>query len=354
MEMKLFYSPDLINGCIDSKEDIQMKVKPIRPEDLFNGYVGANVAYAYQEIGLFSFLKPGYKVKPEKLAIQTGSEFSRLIALLKAGHAFGYIKMHNDGCVSITEMGENLRNQIGYFTWSVGGYGNLFRNMGNLAKNDIEWSHLRDEGKVALGADINNRSFMQHLLFDVLDNLNFTTIADLGCGNGGRLVSLCNRYPSIKGVGIDISEDAITLANKNVSDHGLEDRIKMICTNVLDTINTDEYNDVLKEVEIVSSFMMLHDLYNIPEVWHVLFDRLREKFPNIKYLLVADTVKMPQVESLNELPIFSVGFELLHSYMDVNLPTKAEYNEAFTKAGLSIESCIEFGTPNTYLYLLRF
>ncbi|MBE1556835.1 methyltransferase domain-containing protein [Sporosarcina limicola] len=333
-----------------------MEKKQLYPEDLFNGYVGANVAYALQKIGLFDFLKSGCKVKVEELAIQTDCDYSRLVALLKVGHALGYIEKHKEGYVSITDMGETLIGQLGYFTWSVGGYGDLFRNLGNLATEGKEWSHLRDEGEVAIGADINNRSFMEHLLFDVLDDLNFTTIADLGCGNGGRLVSLCNRYPNIKGVGIDISKDAINLANKNVKKNSFEDRIEMICTNVLDVVKNNNHNETLKNVEIVSSFMMFHDLYNIPAVWDVIFERIRETFPNIKYLLVADTVRMPDnyIEVSNELPIFSLGFELLHSYMDVKLPTKEEYDKAFTNAGLSIESCIEFGTPQTYLYLLRF
>jgi hypothetical protein len=37
----------------------------------------------------------------------------------------------------------------------------------------------------------------------------------------------------------------------------------------------------------------------------------------------------------------------------VCLPTKTEYDAAFARAGLTIELCADFGTPYTYLYLLR-
>jgi len=330
-----------------------MSIKPIHPDELFNGYVGANVAYAFQQIGLFSVLTPNIKLKPHEIAVRTGSDLPRLQALLKAGQELGYISSHADGFVSVSEMGEILRTQLGYFTWSVGGYGDLFRNMSRLATTKETWKPLRNEGMVALGADMNHHSFMEHILFEVLDHLSFCKIADFGCGNGGRLISFCQRYPHIRGVGIDISADAIKLAKENVKRNGLEDRLEMICTNVLETIQTERYKEVLAGVDLVSSFMMLHDLYNIPSVWPKLFDHLREAFPGVKHFLFADTVKMPLSDELSELPIFSVGYELLHSYMDVRLPTKAEYDAAFARAGLTVEICADFGTPYTYLYLLR-
>lgn len=330
-----------------------MSTKPIHPDELFNGYVGANVAYAFQQIGLFSVLTPNIRLKPHEIAVRTGSDLPRLQALLKAGQELGYISSHADGCVSVSEMGEILRAQLGYFTWSVGGYGDLFRNMSRLTTMNETWKPLRNEGMVALGADMNHHSFMEHILFEVLDHLSFCKIADFGCGNGGRLISFCQRYPHISGVGIDISADAIKLAKENVKRNGLEDRLEMICTNVLETIQTERYKEVLAGVDLVSSFMMLHDLYNIPSVWPKLFDHLREAFPGVKHFLFADTVRMPPAEELSALPIFSVGYELLHSYMDVCLPTKAEYDAAFARAGLTIEMCADFGTPYTYLYLLR-
>jgi len=326
---------------------------PLHPDDLFNGYVGANVAYAFQQIGLFSLLTPARRLSPAEIATHLAGDLARVKALLKAGHALGYIEQHEDGTVSVTEMGEILRGQLGYFTWCIGGYGEFFRQLSSLTAGNKAWHHLRNEGMVALGADMNNRSFMQHILFEVLDELDFTTIADLGCGNGGRLVTLCQRYPHIKGIGIDISADAIRLADANVRRHSLEDRLQMVCTDVLAAIHTNAYQDLLAHVEIMSCFMMLHDLYTIPDTWEVLFDRLRASFPHIKYFLIADTVRMPPVEAGEKLPIFSVGYELLHTYMDVNLPVKREYDEAFCRAGLTIKKCCAFGTPNTYLYLLQ-
>jgi hypothetical protein len=330
-----------------------MSIKPVHPDELFNGYVGASVAYAFQQIGLFSVLAPMTRLQPHEIAARTGSNLPRLQALLKAGQELGYIVSHADGFVSFSEIGEVLRTQSGYFTWLVGGYGDFLRNLSRLTPGKESWKPLRNESMVALGADMNHHAFMEQILFEVLDHLSCHKIADFGCGNGGRLISFCSRYPHLRGVGIDISADAIKLAEENVRKNGLEDRLQMICTNVLETIQTDRHKDVLAGVDLVSSFMMLHDLYNVPTIWPKLFEYLRQAFPDVKYFLLADTVKAPSFEGPDKLPIFSVGYELLHSYMDVCLPTKDEYDAAFDRAGLTVEMCIDFGTPYTYLYLLR-
>jgi len=328
-------------------------LKPWHPDTIFNGFIGANVIYAFQRIQLFSVLQPGLALTPNEVSEKTKTDLERLCALLRAGIAFGFFRQNEDGTVYVTEAGEEVRRLIGYFTWSVGGYGQVLRELGNLSQGDKRWNHFRDEGMVALGSDQNNRSFMRHLLDEVLDGLTFNTIADLGCGNAGRLIDSCYRYPHVHGVGIDISEAAIDLAAANVQKHGMSDRIRLICANVLSVIRSEEHQSILADVDIVTSFMMLHDLYNLSHIWDKLFDQLLTVFPNASYYLFADTVRMPPLEELEELPIFNVGFELLHSFMGVRIPTKSTYDRAFAKAGLTVEKCIPFGTPNTYLYVLK-
>jgi SAM-dependent methyltransferase len=332
---------------------MKKQVEPMQPVEMFNGYVGAHMAYALHQIGLFNILKPQVSMTPRELAAETKCDLPRLEGLLRTGSLLGYFEFQVDGTVRVTTMGEELRRDLGYFVWGVGGYGKMFHELGQLATTSKAWSHLRDNGMVALGADMCNRNLMSELLYEVLDELDFTHIADLGCGNGGRLVQFCQRYPHIQGVGVDIAPAAIELAEQNVVNNGLEDRLKMICTNALDTFQSDKYQDVMANVEILSCFMMFHDLYNIESIRDTIFDRLRKAFPNIKYFLIADTVQMPQKETLDELPIFSAGFELVHDFMEVQIPSKQDYENLFAASGLTIEKCIDFGTPNTYLYLLR-
>ena len=323
------------------------------PTALFNGYVGANLAFAYERIGLFAALKPGATITFDALASRAGTIRGRLGALLKTGIVLGYLERDLDGCYAWTDAGAELARHAAYFTWGVGGYGKFFRELGALASNTEPWSHLRDGGMVALGSDQANVSFMQDKLHKVLDGIEFTRIADLGCGNAGRLVEFCTRYPGMSGVGIDINRDAIALAKVNVANSGLASSIELHCQNVLQSVEDVTVKESLRDVEVVTCFMMLHDLFNSVELKNTLFDRLRAAFPKVKYFVIADTVRMPSREELDELPIFNIGFELVHAFMDVTIQDKSTYEDAFADAGLVVESCVEFGTPNTYLYLLR-
>jgi ubiquinone/menaquinone biosynthesis C-methylase UbiE len=47
-------------------------------------------------------------------------------------------------------------------------------------------------------------------------------VADVGCGAGGRLIALAERYPNSQFHGYDISSVAIELANKNLAASGLK------------------------------------------------------------------------------------------------------------------------------------
>ena len=154
-------------------------------------------------------------------------------------------------------------------------------------------------------------------------------------------------------VGVDINADAIALARLNVEENGLCGSIELHCQNVLQSVVDEQLIKSFRDVDVVTCFMMLHDLFNIAGLKDILFDQLRAAFPNVKYFIIADTVRMPAPDTLSELPIFSVGFELLHAFMGIQIHEKSAYDEAFVKAGLKIETCIEFGAPSTYLYCLR-
>lgn len=320
---------------------------------LFNGYIGASLAYSYDQLGIFAILRRNKTSSLDEIAACTGGNKSRVRALLKAGRVLGYVSVDEHERFALTADGNEVARHAGYFTWGVGGYGKFFRELSSLVVGDSGWSHLRDGSMVALGSDQANAAFMQEKLYAALGRIKFKRIADLGCGNAGRLIEICRRNPEVTGVGIDINADAVSLARQNVAQHGMDQRVELHCQNVLRAVTDASHTDAFRDVEVVTCFMMLHDLFSIEGMKDVLFTRLRSAFPNVKYFVIADTVQMPARDELSELPIFNIGFELLHAFMEVQIFPKTVYDDAFVKAGLEIAECIEFGTPNTYLYVLR-
>ena len=56
-------------------------------------------------------------------------------------------------------------------------------------------------------------------------NLN---ILDIGCGSGCLLISLLRQFPKSRGIGIDISKEAINICKKNINKYKLNYRTKII------------------------------------------------------------------------------------------------------------------------------
>jgi hypothetical protein len=95
---------------------------------------------------------------------------------------------------------------------------------------------------------------------------------------------------------------------------------------------------------------MLHDLFARYERPSAALEALRKAFPTASQFLLADTMRSAADAGL---PIFSLGFELVHAFMGVPLHSKEEYEAFFAEAGFAIERCLPFGAPSSWLYLLR-
>ncbi|SFV61490.1 Protein-N(5)-glutamine methyltransferase PrmC, methylates polypeptide chain release factors RF1 and RF2 [hydrothermal vent metagenome] len=66
------------------------------------------------------------------------------------------------------------------------------------------------------------------------ENINY--IVEIGIGSGAISIVLARKFPNLKIVATDISDKAILIARKNIKSFGLEDRIKVIKSNLIDNI----------------------------------------------------------------------------------------------------------------------
>jgi phenylpyruvate C(3)-methyltransferase len=330
---------------------------PIGVDEAFNGYVAAQVVFALDRLGLLEELLEHGQADVRAAAVRLGADERMLGELLRAAQTYGYVVLRDDVAV-ITPAGRDMAFMRGYFTWAVGGYADLFSNIAGLISGGRRFNGdvFRDEAMVALGAGQNDRAFMAGTLDEVVGQLDFTTLADLGSGVSARLCRVAaargGAGGGVRGVGLDISDAATRLAQDGIRRAGLDGNIQAVRADVLGVIKGTEKHPVLAEVDAVMSFFLLHDLLAAPDTRSRVMPGLREAFPKARTFVLADTMLRPAAPADVTLPVFSAGYELAHALMGVPLHTRDVYEALFAQAGLRIREVRAFGTPHSWLYVL--
>lgn len=325
---------------------------PISVDEAFNGYLAAQIVFALDRLELLDELLEHGQADVRAAAARVGDQLM-LGELLRAAQSCGYVVLR-DGVAVITPAGRDMAFMRGYFTWAVGGYADLFGNIAGVISGDRRFGSniFRDEAMVALGSSQNDQAFMAKTVDEVVGQLDFTAIADLGSGSSARLCRVAAARGCVRGVGLDISGAATRLAQDTIHRAGLDGNVQALQADVLGVVKGTENYPVLAEVDAVMSFFLLHDLLAAPDTRSRVLPGLREAFPKAHTFVLADTMIRPVQPAGATLPVFSVGYELAHALMGVPLHTKDTYEALFTQAGLRARQVLPFGTPHSWLYVL--
>lgn len=317
--------------------------------NIFNNLILSYVIFTFNKLNLFPLLKKGATL--EEIGKNHDFESKRFGELLKIAITMGLLEKKNN-TFSLTKLGQDVEKNRGFFTWAIGGYSPLLEVMDTfLSAPTMAWQpYVRGE-YVAIGSDEANQGLMQDIFDQVIDGFDAKCIADLGCGNAGRLVNLLKRRSELTGVGIDINPQAIEVAQKNIQQNGLSGKLELVCENVFTSLT--EPRPELNKVELVMSFMMLHDLFNIQDLNGKLFTKMREAFPKATHFVFADTCLDEQHRDDKTMPVFTMGYELIHQMRGIQLFSLDYYKEQFKKEGLELVAQHDFGVPNTYLFILK-
>lgn len=303
--------------------------------NIFNDYILCNIVFGLHKYEIFSLLKNN-KIDNEEynknilLCINKSYYFQQSIR-------FGVFSKENE-CFILTPLGKSIFKNIGFFIWLVGGYGKLISNGFEGSKKSLH--EYRDGGYVAEGSDFANKIIGKDIMEEI-EKISYTNIADIGCGNGYRLINLCISNPNTHGLGIDIDANATDLAKQNVRKEHLDERIKIELGNVLTT------DRVFNDIDTVSCFMMLHDIFGRGK------DKLKvllSKFPNATKFIFADTTLSETKEFTG---IFTSGFEYVHFLQSQKLFYLKEYLDVFRENKLELKVQKLLPLPNTYLFYLE-
>jgi SAM-dependent methyltransferase len=230
-----------------------------------------------------------------------------------------------------------------FFHWLTVGCADLFASMARVTRNRNRLGPFYRRDAAAIGfacRDINLMSF-DPVFWRAMESLDFdvTVVADLGCGTGGRLVQLVERYPAARGVGIDIAPSVVRDAQEYVRTADLAGRIEFVEADVR-TLQPDAMFD---EVELLTCFMMGHDFWPRDECVAVL-RRLRLAFPRVRRFLLGDTARTQGIPERG-MPVFTLAFETAHDLMGVYLPTLQEWTDVFTESDWKCQNVHRVDVP---------
>ena len=338
------------NTAIRCDPPSRLTTKPLSATQVFNSYLAANSLFALHELGVLGRLLEHELLDLDEFACEAGVDYSRVRALVDLLERLSYLTT-SDSAVALTPAGRELVEAHGFFTWIVGGYSSILREMAALALGDkrLGTDIQREDRYVAeAGMEIDRVARVQDAITAELRTIRFESVVDLGCGNMDRMIAIAREFPHVHGCGIDMSSDACAMARSRLTETKLENRLEIVRADVLELLAAGQ--PWSKEADVVVSFFMLHDLFARREPV-CLLGEIRDAFPAAKWFLFGDTTQH-QLDGAADPPIFSLGFELLHAFMDVPVRPRATYDRAFLDAGFRILSRRTLGVPSTFLYLL--
>lgn len=143
----------------------------------------------------------------------------------------------------------------------------LFDNIERRAVERIPTAYLVNEawlGEYRFHVDervIVPRSFFAELLDDgfspwVEDPQTVTSALDLCTGSGCLAILMAQAFPNADVVAVDLSEDALAVARRNVDDYGLNDQIELVHSDLFDAIGDRRFDLIISNPPYVTADAM--------------------------------------------------------------------------------------------------
>lgn len=298
--------------------------------DIFNSVVASSAIGAAWELGALDELEKNGKIDPADFAARNDLDERSTIGMCVALASVRVLERSGNAYVPGPVFAEVVRHRS-LFHWISLGCGELFAKMPYTMRNGnrVGDYYRRDAPAISYACKEINTRYFDPAFWAAVDSLgyDFTAVADLGSGSGDRLVQLVTKFPGTRGLGVEIAPGALEMARSEIAEKGLADTISFLPGDVRDLEPRPEF----AEIDLLTCFMMGHDFWPRDNCVATL-RRLREVFPNARKFLLGDATRVTGAEA-DQLPMFTLGFEVGHDLMGVYLPTLDEWDGVFEEAG---------------------
>ncbi|MFS8197584.1 methyltransferase [Streptomyces sp. CWNU-52B] len=240
------------------------------------------------------------------------------------------------------------RYQAGYLSWALNANRPYIDHAALFLRDPkaAGATYARDGRRVAVSSRwIGSHGFYPGVLEEIASGAP-RHIVDLGAGAGGLLLKLLGRLPDSTGLALDLSGAACEEARRAARLAGLADRLDVVNRSI-ESLAADPAP--LSGADVVHAGFVLHDVVGSPEVLDGVLRACRASLREGGRMVVTDAV--PYVAEPRERG-FSALFSYLHaSSMDVNLPPKDVWHEAFRRAGFTDVSSTPLRMPGSRVFV---
>ncbi|ABA47851.1 methyltransferase domain-containing protein [Burkholderia pseudomallei] len=303
--------------------------------DYVKGFVGAKVIFQMLKLGVFDDLLAGKTLEEiasgrslDPYLLRTVFEYLSVEGLLvKEGRGGG-------ASFRLSDYGSRIKHYEGWFNILIGGYDNIFSNIGAMLEEGIG-GYKRDGKWVGVGScQISKydtipitKAFIESVKPDAKQ------IVDFGCGNALYLCTLAKELGDIKAVGIEPDTSAYEAGLKKVAEMGLQDQVRLVNVDALD-YEIDEQPDF-----ILFGFVLQEIIAQIGRPAFIEYLRkLGRKFAD-SYLMVMEVDYDIDNREVMHSPMgrgYYNPYFLLHPFTNQLLLPKREWDEIFAQAGYDV------------------
>jgi SAM-dependent methyltransferase len=295
---------------------------------VYNGAIASAAIAAAWEVGALKLLRDHGSIDLDEFSAARDFDSVATRAMFTALAAAEIVVIDGNKITAGENLAEAYRTK-GFFYWLVRGSSNVFIRMPELLHSSErgDGSYSRDAAAIAMACRDINHNFFDPVFQAAIAGIEYSSVADLGCGSGERLFQLLRYRDDAKGLGIDVAHAALTVAEAAAIDAGLSERVAFLNDDVSKLEPRLEFDCV----DLITCFLMGHDFWPLENCVESL-RRIRIAFPHAKRLLLGDTARTTQYRQ-QDFPIFTLGFEVGHDLMGTYIPTLCEWDVAIERSG---------------------
>ena len=310
-------------------------------QSIRNGYVRSHLIFAMHETGVFETLKNKGELSSDEIAAQNNLNPVLLKGVLNFLYHSDKILNKEKNKYSFTNFGlENIFTDA-LLTMSFGAVGaysciltELVPSLRNQKKYGVDY--IRSGDLIAKGSYYTGRKNYPWVINN-MKKLGIKKVADLGCGSADVLISLCEENQDLRGVGVDISQNALDEAKKRIIKKGLENRISLVKG---DLYKPETFSKELADVDGFNAIMVMHEfLRDGKEKVIQMFKAMKSEFKG-KYFFLGEFDCLTDDE-YQELPyperIHYLFYQhIIHPLTWQGLGYKEDWLDIFKKADIEL------------------